>query len=175
MFFFFFFLYIIGLGLVVAILPSILTPGIIWVLFFDQFFQVNNFIELVRFCSWITDETFRIKTFSDLEKCQYPDQARPLNSKKYLHDFLTVHAEISTTHHLQINCSQGQRPPFASWLLVNFGNLGLFCIQTSLQHDRYSSPIEEMNPSPEEVDFRVISSMHDFDAPKSLRFEVPYP
>lgn len=54
----------------------------------------------------------------------------PMNIEHYsngdvnLHDFLTVHTQIPTTHHLQINRRQRQRPPFAGRLLVHLDDFG---------------------------------------------------
>lgn len=92
----------------------------------------------------------------------------------YLHDLLTVHAQISTPHHLQINRRQRQRPPLTRGLLVHLDDFGLFSSQTSFEQDRHCSSIEEMHSSPEKVDFDVISGVHDFYAPEFLGFEVLY-
>ena len=92
----------------------------------------------------------------------------------YLHDLLTIHAQISTPHHLQINRRQRQRPPLTRGLLVHLDDFSLLSSQTSFEHDRHGGSIEEMYPSPEEVDFDVISGVHDFYAPEFLGFEVLY-
>lgn len=91
---------------------------------------------------------------------------------RYLHNFLTVYAKVSTPHHLQIHCGQWQRSPFTSRLLVHFGDFGILRSETPLQHDCHGSPIKEVNSLPEEADFDSIADMHDFDAPELFRFEI---
>lgn len=135
----------------------ILAPLIVRQLLLDQFLQVDGLVKLIRLCSRIADITFGVKCLGDL------------------HDRLTVHAEESTAHHLQINSRQRQRPPFAGGLLVHFRDLGIFRGQAPLQHHCDRSAVEEMDTPPQEIDLNPVSVDHDLDSPKRFRFEILHP
>lgn len=45
---------------------SILSPALVWHLFFNQLFQVDAFIELISFCAGVAYETLGIEVFCGL-------------------------------------------------------------------------------------------------------------
>ena len=50
-----------------ALLSSVLTPRSIRILLLNQLFQVNSFVKLICFCSWVANKPLRIKSLGDLK------------------------------------------------------------------------------------------------------------
>lgn len=48
------------------LLSSVLTPRSIRKLLLNQLFQVNSFVKLICFCSWVANKSFRIKSLGNL-------------------------------------------------------------------------------------------------------------
>lgn len=52
------------------LLSGILSPSIIWILLFHKLLEIDCFVKLIGFGTWIADETFGVQSLRDLLNSQ---------------------------------------------------------------------------------------------------------